>query len=174
MALVFPTFGPMGVYHLQKKLLRREVKKQLLSAVGYEELACFEATRLLAEDVRWVDDGEFVMDGLYFDVVERVNTDSGTMVYCWPDHKESELERVRSAVAANWLSDRQGKEPIGFLSYLIFIKGFYKTFEKDYFLMRLTQKGVFEYFSPIGSDIEISVFRPPEQGGIFRMYLLQQ
>ncbi|KFD38443.1 hypothetical protein [Schleiferia thermophila] len=167
LALVFPTFGPMGIYHLQKKMLRREVKKQLLSVVGYEELTCFTSARLMAEDVKWVDDGEFVIEGLYFDVVERIESDSGTVLYCWPDYKESELERLRTAVASNFLRDLQGGDPKMFLSYLVFIKGFHRALDEGCIVLWSSIKTVFCYVSPIGEDIKVSIFRPPDLTIVF-------
>lgn len=160
--LVFPSLGPMAVYHLQKKLIRKEVKKQIIMGIPLGELAAFRGSDVTGDKVRWMNEREFVIDGMYYDVVKRIETDSGEVVYCWPDFKESDLERVRTESAMAMLDVKQGKKPSEFVCYQIFIKGFYKDISE-------IQCFVYWYKNVYPADLQMVVvsvshglFHPPE------------
>lgn len=161
--LLFPSFGPMGVYHLQKKSIRREVKKQILQGIELSELARFRAADVTADKVRWIHSGEFVIDGFYYDVVRWVDTDSGRVVYCWPDHAESELERMRTEIAMSLLAHKRGERPSEFLSYVVFIKGFFKDDWHWDCAAWLPSEVQFPVISVSESLFGKGLFQPPER-----------
>ncbi|MFN4298360.1 MAG: hypothetical protein ACK4EX_01380 [Thermaurantimonas sp.] len=162
LALLFPTFGPMAVYHFQKKLIRQEVKKQILSTSSIHELVVFSKKVLLSSQIRWIDDQEFVLNGFYYDVVRWQDTDSGSIVLCWPDYAESALERLRTETALSILLTQKRDKPAEFIGYLMFIKGFFKSAFSFIYLMNSTQVRNFQYYPNQIQSFSRVIYHPPE------------
>lgn len=161
--LGFPSFGPMAVYHFHKKLIRKEVKKQIIEGIALSELAVFRRSDVTKDKVRWVDEREFVLNGMYYDVVKWAETDSGGIVYCWPDSKESELERLRTDCAMVMLDLHRRDQPSKFESYKVYIKGFYRDLSDQACFVVWCVSGYAMYGQKGVVSVSHSVDHPPEQ-----------
>ncbi|MCB0644819.1 MAG: hypothetical protein KDC44_24405, partial [Phaeodactylibacter sp.] len=80
---------------VQKKQLRRTVKETLLSGIDKEELVLLKFTDTkLQTEVRWERADEFEYQGQMYDVVHKEVRGDTALFWCWPDHRESVLNRA--------------------------------------------------------------------------------
>ncbi|MCX8148329.1 hypothetical protein [Thermaurantimonas aggregans] len=162
LALMFPTFGPMSIYHFQKSKIRKEVKNQILASISLSELTVFRSSDISQHRVHWIEENEFVLNGFYYDVVKWEHTDTGSIVYCWPDHEESHLEQLRSQIASSLLNAQKHDKPSEFIGYLMFIKGFFKDAFAMCLVNYLFQESCFQFIFDLISSFISRMDHPPE------------
>jgi hypothetical protein len=99
--LLVPFWGTMGYLQFQKKLHRKEIKRQLQAGVPRENLVEFRISR---EDsfklFKWKHEGEFEYQGRMFDIVEKEVSSDSLIYHCIPDHRESWLNREANRLLA--------------------------------------------------------------------------
>ena len=100
-----------GIYlwmQYQKKLIRKEVKIKLINSIDKEELVMLTFTRYeITTKLKWDHSKEFEYQGKMYDIVE-VNTKDDTIFYwCWPDHKETKLNKQLNKLIAQALGNNQ-------------------------------------------------------------------
>ena len=83
-----------GWIQYQKHLVRSEVKHQLLNELDESDLVTLTFTIKEASELFWEHEEEFEFEGKMYDVV-RTKYDEGNVTYiCWPDQKESHLNKL--------------------------------------------------------------------------------
>ncbi|MCS6988553.1 MAG: hypothetical protein NZM06_03465 [Chloroherpetonaceae bacterium] len=95
-------FGAMGVWlHVQKALLKEEVKARLLASVDKAELIRLVFSKAQAEtELDWEEEREFEYKGEMYDVLEAEEIGDSIRCLCWRDDDETELNRrLRRLVA---------------------------------------------------------------------------
>jgi len=105
LVLVLP-IGMSGLYlHWQKYKVRKAVKKVLIQETSLKNLTqlTFKKTEVNSL-VSWKEVHEFSFNGQMYDIVSTdTGTDSITYV-CWPDNKESQLNKSLDRLMARALS----------------------------------------------------------------------
>ncbi|MBL7903851.1 MAG: hypothetical protein JNL22_02410 [Bacteroidales bacterium] len=95
--LVCLVLPPVAVYtylKVQKRQVRKEVKKQIISGISKSELVLLSFSKQeLTKVLRWKHSKEFAYKDMMFDIVESRSTADSVFYWCWPDHKESRLNK---------------------------------------------------------------------------------
>jgi hypothetical protein len=90
-------------YHIQLKLIKREVKQQLIQATDRSDLVAF-TFNLNSTDfksLRWEHDREFELNHKMFDIVEADTIGNIVHYLCFPDKQETALNLVFNKKLAN-------------------------------------------------------------------------
>ena len=93
LAVMAPISFAFLSYHVQLKLIKREVKQQLIQETNKEDLVSlsFDMNSELFKSLHWEHDREFEFNQKMFDIVE-VDTIGDTIHYlCFPDKQETAL-----------------------------------------------------------------------------------
>lgn len=100
-----------GWIQYQKAKIRSEVKHQLMDELGEAELEVLTFTTEEASELYWEHDKEFEYKDQMYDVVEERRSDGYVTYVCWPDHKESHLNKMldQLATSANQNNQEQDK-----------------------------------------------------------------
>jgi hypothetical protein len=96
LSLILPVGLTIGYLKLQQIQVRKEVKKDLISAVG-NRAQLLERFVFHVQDITsildWKDAHEFSYQGRMFDVVSSKKTKDSIYLICWPDNKESQINQ---------------------------------------------------------------------------------
>jgi hypothetical protein len=85
----------------EKEQIREEVKHGLLEALEKDQLTFFDFSVEEVETLLdWEHEGEFELNGQMYDVVERITQDGHVHLWCWPDQKETELNKQLDSLLA--------------------------------------------------------------------------
>ena len=87
----------IGTYHLlllQKKQVRREIKKQIIAGIEKENLAFFRFSLREPNQVFWEHPNEFEYRGNMYDVVLQDTIGDSVYYWCWRDNEETRLNRL--------------------------------------------------------------------------------
>ena len=124
--LVLPTAGVYTFLKVQKRHIRKEVKKQIISGISKSELVLLSfSKKSLNKELRWKHAKEFAYKEMMYDVVETRSTKDSVFYWCWPDHKETRLskslkELSRIALNKNQQRNDQKQRLSKFLNSLFF------------------------------------------------------
>ncbi len=76
----------------EKKMLKKEIKKQLIHGIPKDQLVHLKFTVTESKEVlRWEHSKEFEFNGQMYDVVETVINGDDITYICWPDNQETAL-----------------------------------------------------------------------------------
>jgi len=65
----------------------------------------------LANDLKWEHDLEFEYKGTMYDIVERTKEGNITKLWCWPDKKETRLNKAINRISDNILgNDKENRQ----------------------------------------------------------------
>jgi len=108
-SLAFPFMGTYGWLLLSKHLLKREIRQQILSGMAREHLVLLSfSSSDASRELRWEHSGEFAWQGNMYDIVEQTITEDSCIFLCYPDHRESALNREIASLVETCL----GHSPI--------------------------------------------------------------
>lgn len=101
MALLFlPLWGTLGYLTVQKKQVKKSVKRQIMKGVDREELIYMAfSQRDLETKLKWKHSKEFELNGEMYDIVERKETNDSIFYWVWWDNEETELNRQVRRIA---------------------------------------------------------------------------
>lgn len=109
LASLFTPFGATYLWlHIQKSLLKKELKAQLIAGIDKSELAhfTFSASQIETE-LRWEHKKEFEYKGEMYDVIETQICYDSIRYVCWHDKAETKLNRQLQTLIAQ----RTGNTP---------------------------------------------------------------
>lgn len=93
--LICLALPPAAVYtylKIQKKHIRKEVKKQIISGISKRELVLLSFSKEESKkSLSWKHAKEFAYKEVMYDIVESRSTSDSVFYWCWPDHKETRL-----------------------------------------------------------------------------------
>jgi hypothetical protein len=97
-SLIFCLFGPLLIgnlmVHIEKKQLKRSIKRNIISGIDQSELSQLTiAKKDLNTLLDWEHDHEFEYMGEMYDVVKRQNIGDSVVFYCWWDSEETALNK---------------------------------------------------------------------------------
>ncbi len=84
----------IGTYHLlllQKKQVRREIKKQIIAGIEKENLVFFRFGLRESNQLFWEHPNEFEYKGNMYDVVLKDTIGDSVYYWCWRDNEETRL-----------------------------------------------------------------------------------
>lgn len=100
--LASPVLISYSWYTLQKKVIRKEIKRKIISGMHREELILLTFTSKLAlKSLRWEHDGEFEYKNQMYDIVERETSGDTLRYWCYSDTEETKLNSMIKELAAN-------------------------------------------------------------------------
>ena len=92
-AFIFPFFGTYALLHHHVRVVRREVKRRASNGLDKDDLIHFEFTHTEADTtLLWQNGDEFEYNGRMYDVVSKEEINGKLHLWCWDDHKESQLK----------------------------------------------------------------------------------
>ncbi|MFQ3598711.1 MAG: hypothetical protein SNJ55_08730 [Chloroherpetonaceae bacterium] len=87
--------------HIQKRLVKKEVKAKLIAGIDKSELVHFTFSQSQIEtDLRWEHSKEFEYKGEMYDIVETQIIGDSIHYVCWHDRAETKLNRRLQALIA--------------------------------------------------------------------------
>ncbi len=109
--LICLALPPAAVYtylKIQKKHIRKEVKKQIISGISKRELVLLSFSKEESKKrLSWKHAKEFAYKEVMYDIVESRSTSDSVFYWCWPDHKESRLDKYLTKLAGLALNKNQ-------------------------------------------------------------------
>ncbi|MFN6377854.1 MAG: hypothetical protein ACK4WD_01165 [Flavobacteriales bacterium] len=106
--LVVSLFSVVGLLHLQKRQIRKEIKTKLLAATSNDELVhLFIPKNQIQSLLIWEHDHEFEYQGEMYDVVETIEHQDVVEYVCWWDHEETGINKKLQTLVALY----KGKHP---------------------------------------------------------------
>lgn len=106
--LVSPILVSYSWYILEKREVRKEIKRRIISGMGRENLVLLTFTADQAgKSLRWEHAGEFEYKNQMYDVVEKETVGDTTFYWCFCDTRETTLNNQIKELA----SKSQGHNP---------------------------------------------------------------
>jgi len=159
-ALMLPFVGTFWMHKIQKKQIKRTIKRKIIAGIDKDELVLLKFTEKEKEtQLRWEHSKEFEYQGEMYDITASQTVGDTTYFWCWWDFEETKLNKQLGHLVAGFLdnnSENQDRQ-IKLFDFLnsIFYTEFH--FEFNYFLFEKTQK----HFNFIGNFKSILVFSKP-------------
>lgn len=89
-----------GWLHLQKTVVKKEVKKQISAGIDKNDLLLLTFSKREARTrLRWEHSSEFEYKDQMYDVVETWTLGDTVYYWCWLDHKETKLNKQLKELA---------------------------------------------------------------------------
>lgn len=90
-SMVLPSGLHFGLYHYQRKQIRKTVKAHFISGLKKEETRIFNFSEVQYSKLEWDGDDEFVWQERKYDVIAQSSSADGIQIKAWLDDEESEL-----------------------------------------------------------------------------------
>lgn len=163
--MLVPFTGTYLWFQYQKKLIRKEVKEKIINSIDRQALVILKFTKAeITKKLKWEHSKEFEYKDQMYDIVET-KTEGDTITYwCWPDHKETKLNKKLKILITKALgNNQQNKENQKRCQN--FYKSLYHPGLSDFdgmFLLPRDNK-IQIYFSSVLSNIYLSPPVPPPE-----------
>jgi hypothetical protein len=110
--ITLPFAGTYTWLQIEKAIIKKLVKQQLMHGLEDDELVKFEFLKKeINSKVRWHDKNEFEFNGNLFDIVRRVESEQTLTFWCFKDEEETKLKQKIATLLENELNqDEQRKE----------------------------------------------------------------
>jgi hypothetical protein len=106
-SLIGPYLGISLYLKHEKRMLKREIKHQIIEGIDKSELVELTFTLADAETkLRWEHSQEFEYNGEMYDVVESKTIDGKVTYWCWWDNEETSLNKQLNQLLARALNDQ--------------------------------------------------------------------
>lgn len=92
-ALLLPAISVWLVVKSELRAAKRSVKEKMIAGLDRSELIQFDFSEPELQLLDWQHDSEFVLNGLWYDVVESEQTEKGWRYLCFPDKQETRLNK---------------------------------------------------------------------------------
>lgn len=103
--MVLPFIGTVSWLQYHKKVVRRQIKHQIIAGIDKSELVLLSFTKEEAEQLKWKHSKEFGFNGSMYDVVEADTTENTINYWCWWDYKETNLNKELYSLLADFLGN---------------------------------------------------------------------
>lgn len=123
------------IYRQQKYVLKERFERQLKAGISEDKISCFTFSKEQLSLLDWQDEREFILNGVFYDVLSKRTNADFTEVRCLRDDDEKALEELAEKMAGESDSDHEYS-----LILLKFIECPKLNFERiDVFVSRLKQ-----------------------------------
>lgn len=78
---------------IEKETIRTSVKALIFEGLDRSELVFISTEQQSDPSFDWKDEGEFELNGRYYDIVETIDDQDQQGHWCWLDEEESEVEK---------------------------------------------------------------------------------
>lgn len=93
-SFIAPVVTTYVILRYQKKQVKKEVKKKIISGIDKEELVLLKFTEgEIKSQLEWEHSKEFQYKGEMYDVVEKEVRGDTTFFWCWWDSEETDLNK---------------------------------------------------------------------------------
>ena len=150
------------ILSIQLKWVKSEVKEMLIQTLNPEELVEFRMSPDESAELHWINEHEFSIDGLMYDVVSRSDDESEILFVCFPDKQETELNaRLDEMRMMAWGTHIPSKKNQAF--FISFMKNMF--FHNSHSVLPSFEnfKTHISSYSYFDSQIEMSIFLPPPE-----------
>lgn len=106
--LVLPFLGLMGWLTVQKKMVRKQIKHEIIAGIDKSELVLLSFSKEEAQNLKWKHSKEFEYKGSMYDIVETLEGKDSISYWCWWDHEETLLNKQLKELTADVFS----KDPV--------------------------------------------------------------
>jgi hypothetical protein len=117
-------------FQVERFQVRKDIKKAIKHSLPDKSYKEFNFTFKEFNQLAWINDHEFKMDGRMYDVVKKKKNDIGYSVSCIDDIQETVLFAKLDEATTSNLNNQPEKAPI---------KSFVKSFECNYILTEIIQ-----------------------------------
>lgn len=132
----------MPIFHFWESQVKKEVKRMIRAGMSNEDLELIKMPKawLAAPppNIEWKHSKEFVLDGVYYDIVRSEEKEGDFFYYCYKDTKETALsiglERHTKEFIAENPTKKDTKEAIS----TFFSKQYWHAMEKQLLLLNTT------------------------------------
>ncbi|MCX7974442.1 MAG: hypothetical protein N3B16_08070 [Candidatus Aminicenantes bacterium] len=141
--LLDPAFGRFLWLQHRKEMVRKEVAEKIANGIEKDKLIFLEFSSEEARTkLRWRSEREFEFNRELYDVVDSAIKGDKVLFWCWPDTKETGLEREIAEIASRALKNKskalinQESSSLSFQCWLFFSYSNLELF-RPYFLSSL-------------------------------------
>lgn len=160
LCFVIPITATYVILQVQKKQVKRELKRKLIAEIDRKELILFKFTETEKKSLlNWEHSKEFEYKGEMYDVVETNIMGDTTYYHVWWDNEETELnKRINKLISTALDNDTDNEEPQEQL-YRFFKTLYYSKSKKNELPIWVETKDRY-YLSRV---FDHSALRPPPQ-----------
>jgi len=107
-----PLAGTYIILKNQKKIIRKEVKRNIIKGIDQEQLVLLKFHKKeIFNLLRWEHSKEFEYNGEMYDIVNTENKGDSVYYYCWWDYKETALNKeLRELTMSALEKDKRSNE----------------------------------------------------------------
>ncbi|MBN2892524.1 MAG: hypothetical protein JXL97_11705 [Bacteroidales bacterium] len=124
---IAPFYGTFLYFHFEKKELKKEIKKELITGINKKELVKFSVS---SEEIQtkfdWKTKNEFSYQNQLYDIVSTDTKKDSVIFWCWKDNKETnlyaQLNNILSKIIGENAQDKDNQQKI-----INFYNSFYFT-----------------------------------------------
>ena len=100
-SILAPFASVVSYLHYQKKLIRKEVKKQIIAGIDKDKLVKLKFSKEeIQNKLKWKHAAEFEFNGEMYDIVDKEESGDSIIYRCWWDNKETELNKALGSLVA--------------------------------------------------------------------------
>jgi len=135
--------------HLEKKMIRKEIKHRMIDGIDKSELIKLAFTeKELRSEVKWEHNKEFEYRGEMYDIVDVTFENDKIVYWCWWDHKETALNQKLNQLLNQFLGtshgDKEDKDTVSQFVKLVYTVPTIYTF---YDLLNFNKKTSTQYIN---------------------------
>lgn len=93
-ALILPFAGTFLVHKIQKKQIKRTIKRKIIAGIDKSELVLLKFTEKEKQtELHWEHSKEFEYQGQMYDITDFQTIGDTTFYWCWWDYEETNLNK---------------------------------------------------------------------------------
>jgi hypothetical protein len=92
-SLIFPTTFTYLSLKNHQHIVKKEIKKSIINGIEKNKLTLLIFSNKKLKELKWKHDKEFEYKNLMYDIVYRYTKNDSTFLWCWPDNKETALNK---------------------------------------------------------------------------------
>lgn len=107
--MIAPFTGSFLYLQHKKNVVRKEIREKIINGIDQENLVLLQFEKGdLDTRIKWIHEREFEWQHNRYDVVEILEVGNQIHIWCWPDEKETQVNRQIKKL----LTDALGKDPL--------------------------------------------------------------
>ena len=148
---------------IEKETIRSSVKALIFEGLNRSQLIFISTEKQSDPSFSWKDEGEFMLNGRFYDIVETIDDQEQQGFWCWLDEEESEIEEKINRLYALKVntSESQKKRNLVFQNFMnsLYFHPLNVVKTAPVITAKLPQQGLIE--APINRD-RLPDFPPPK------------
>ena len=132
----------MPVYQFWEYRVKKEVKRMIRAGMSNEDLELIKMPKEWVEtppsNIEWEHSKEFVLNGVYYDIVRSVEKEGDFYFYCYKDTKETALSIGLDRHTREFIAENPTKKDTKETISSFFSKQYWHAMEKQLLLLNTT------------------------------------